>query len=109
MDDPVDYGVSLKRIRRRRGILFAVVLGYVPAIWLVHSLSGTFRAMLTTFLSWVALLLVTCLMAAVCRCPRCGNYFHVHGMTMLFPRRCLHCRLPLDADRGGKPSAPHGT
>lgn len=57
--------------------------------------------MLTAFLTWLALLMVTALWAAVCRCPRCGNYFHVNGMTMLFLRRCLHCQLHINADRPG--------
>jgi hypothetical protein len=27
------------------------------------------------------------------KCPRCGNYFHLHGMTLLVLRKCLHCQL----------------
>lgn len=100
METAQQYRQALKLIRRRRRCLFGVILGYVPAIWLVHRVSPDFRTMLTVFLLWVALLLTTCLLAAVCRCPRCGNYFHVHGMTMLFLRKCLHCQLPIDADGG---------
>ena len=32
------------------------------------------------------------------RCPRCGNYFHVNGMMLLYLRRCLHCQLHINAD-----------
>jgi len=99
MDNPEKYGKALKRIRRRRMYLFSVILIYIPAMWLIHSVSPTFRTMLTSFVIWVVILMTTCLMAAVCKCPRCGNYFHVHGMTMLFLRKCLHCQLHINADR----------
>jgi hypothetical protein len=33
------------------------------------------------------------------KCPRCGNYFHLHGMTLLILRKCLHCQLHINADK----------
>ncbi|NVN91146.1 MAG: hypothetical protein HXX11_11155 [Desulfuromonadales bacterium] len=99
MDDHVEYGKALRLIRRRRKYLFSVILLYIPAMWLIHSVSPALRTMLTAFVIWVVLLMATCLVAAVCKCPRCGNYFHVHGMTMLFLRKCLHCQLHINADR----------
>lgn len=99
MDNPAKYEKALKRIRRRRMYLFGVILIYIPAMWLIHSVSPALRTMLASFVIWVVLLMTTCLRAAVCKCPRCGNYFHVHGMTMLFLRKCLHCQLPINADR----------
>jgi heme A synthase len=99
MDKPAEYGKALKLIRRRRKYLFSVILLYVPAMWLIHSVSPAISTMLTAFVIWVAMLMTTCMMAAVCKCPRCGNYFHVHGMTMLFLRKCLHCQLHINADR----------
>ena len=98
-NNPEEYGKALRLIRRRRSFLFGVILMYVPAMWLIHGVSPALRTMLTAFGIWVLLLVTTCLMAAICRCPRCGNYFHVHGMTMLFLRKCLHCQLHINADR----------
>lgn len=98
--DVVDYGPALSQIRRRRRIFFGVVLIYVPAVWVIHGISPTNKTMFTTIGIWVVLLLITCLMSAAARCPRCGNYFHVHGMSMLYLRRCLHCQLHINADKG---------
>ena len=33
------------------------------------------------------------------KCPRCGNLFHVNGLIPMYFRRCLHCGLPLNADK----------
>lgn len=100
--DVAEYGPALNLIRRRRKLFFGVVLIYVPAVWIIHGISPTNKTMFTTIGVWVVLLLITCLMSAAARCPRCGNYFHVHGMSMLYLRRCLHCQLHIDADKGKK-------
>jgi len=94
-----DYGPALNLISRRRKYFFGVVLIYIPAIWVIHGISPTNKTMFTTIGIWVVLLLITCMMSAVTRCPRCGNYFHVNGMSMLYLRRCLHCQLHINADR----------
>ena len=98
--DVAEYGPALNQIRWRRQLFFGVVLIYVPAVWVIHGISPTNKTMFTTIGIWVVLLLITCLMSASARCPRCGNYFHVHGMSMLYLRRCLHCQLHINADKG---------
>jgi hypothetical protein len=102
--DGSEYGPGLRLIRKRRRYFFATVLIYVPAIWLIHSISPTTRTMSAALGIWVVILLFTTFWSALTRCPRCGNYFHVHGMTLLYLRRCLHCQLHVNADRQG--SAP---
>jgi len=92
-ENTAEYGPALKLIRRRRRYFFGVILVYIPAIWFIHSISPANKTMFTTIGIWVILLLITCLGSAITRCPRCGNYFHVHGMSMLYLRRCLHCQL----------------
>lgn len=97
--DPSTYGPALALIRRRRRYFFGTVILYMPAMWLIHSISPTNRTMGTALGIWVVLLFITTFLSAVTRCPRCGNYFHVHGMTLLYLRKCLHCQLHVTADR----------
>jgi hypothetical protein len=102
--DESTFGPALGLIRRRRKYFFGTVLLYMPAMWVVHTISPTYRAMGSAIGVWVVILFITALMSAVTRCPRCGNYFHMHGMTLLYLRRCLHCQLHVTADR--KAAAP---
>ena len=94
-----DYSPGLSRIRSRRKYFFGVILAYIPVMWLIHSVSPDDRTMFTAFGVWVVLLIITCVMSAITRCPRCGNLFHVNGMAMLFLRKCLHCQLHVNADK----------
>lgn len=95
----MDYSRGLSKIRIRRKFFFGVILAYIPVMWLIHSVAPDNRTMFTAFGVWVVLLIITCLVSAITRCPRCGNLFHVHGMAMLYLRKCLHCQLHINADR----------
>jgi hypothetical protein len=96
--DPVMYMNVMKRIRRRRLYFFAIVLLYIPALWITYQIFHSNKAMGTLFCIWVFLLILVTFMVAVSRCPRCGNYFHVHGMTLLVLRKCLHCQHHISSD-----------
>ncbi|MEI7816001.1 MAG: hypothetical protein WCI45_02305 [Desulfuromonadales bacterium] len=96
--DPVEYINVMKKTRRRRTFFFSTVLVYVPALWITYKISPTNRAMGTVFAIWVAILIVATFMAALSKCPRCGNYFHMHGITLLILRKCLHCQLHISSD-----------
>ena len=96
--DPVAYMSILKRTRRRRLYFFATVLMYIPALLITYQISPTNRAMGTLFGIWVVVLIIVTFLAAVSRCPRCGNYFHVHGLTLLILRKCLHCQLHISSN-----------
>jgi uncharacterized membrane protein len=96
--DPVAYMGILKRTRRRRLYFFATVLMYIPALLITYQISPTNRAMGTLFGIWVVVLIIVTFLAAVSRCPRCGNYFHVHGLTLLILRKCLHCQLHISSN-----------
>lgn len=91
------YG--LIRIRRRRWLLWSALLVYLPAMYSAQEFSGSFEGALPFFFLWVLLLVGVTAISAIAKCPRCGNYFHVHGMTLLYLRKCLHCQLHLQADR----------
>jgi hypothetical protein len=97
--DPMAYMIILKRTRRRRLYFFATVLMYIPALWIIYQISPTNRAMGTLFGIWVVVLVIVTFLAAVSRCPRCGNYFHVHGLTLLILRKCLHCQLHISSNK----------
>lgn len=104
--DPASYRAILKTTRHRRVYFFATVLGYIPALLTVHHLSPTHRAMGTLFGIWVILLLIVTFLVALSKCPRCGNYFHLHGITLLILRKCLHCQLHIADDSYQKDKQP---
>ncbi len=97
--DKAELGPGLRLVRRRRLYLWGVIGFYLPAMWLTLRVNPTYRALGTVFFVWFVLLFATALAAAVAPCPRCGNYFHMHGMTLLPLRKCLHCQLHITADR----------
>jgi len=87
------FAVAMAMIRRRRKYFFATIIAYMPVMWLTNKIAPTFQSMAITFGIWVVLLFSTALYSALARCPRCGNYFHMHGMSLMYLRRCLHCQL----------------
>lgn len=97
--DLPDFGPGLGRIRKRRWFLWGVILAYLPAMWMTLCLTGSFNVTAAVFVAWVVLLCVFATVTALARCPRCGNYFHMHGMTFLLLRKCLHCQLRINADK----------
>ncbi|MDD2540291.1 MAG: hypothetical protein PHH28_04510 [Desulfuromonadaceae bacterium] len=97
--DPAAFGPAMRLIRRRRKYFFATVIAYMPAMWLTNKMFPSFRSMAITFGLWVSFLFITALYSAVARCPRCGQYFHMNGISLLYLRRCLHCQLHVTANR----------
>ena len=94
-----NYGPALSLIRRRRKYFFGTIIVYMPAMWAVQKISPKYTSIAIAIGVWIAVLFVTTLMSAITRCPRCGNYFHVNGLTLLYLRKCLHCQLHITADR----------
>lgn len=97
--DAASLTKGLRLIRRRRWYLWAVILVYMPAMIWTLKLTGSNQAATVVFAVWFVVLFIIALVVAVTRCPRCGNYFHMHGFTLLPLRKCLHCQLPLMADK----------
>ena len=94
-----ELSAGLARIRRRRWGLWSVLLTYLPAIWLSLKITESDRKTAVVFGVWVAMAAVAGCVAAAARCPRCGNYFHLLGLTPVWVRKCLHCGLGLTADK----------
>lgn len=95
--DPVAFKQAMDLIRRRRKYFFATIILYMPLMWVANRISPTFRSMAITFSIWVVVLFITALYSALARCPRCGHYFHMNGMSLLYLRRCLHCQNHINA------------
>lgn len=95
--DELTKGLAL--IRRRRWYLWGAILIYLPVLKLTLTLSPSLRITLCVVGLWLLLSFTLAFFAALARCPRCGHYFHMHGPTLLFMRKCLHCQLHLCADR----------
>ena len=90
---------GLARIRRRRWYLWFVLIIYLPTMWTTQKITRSFNDSLPVFFIWFLVLLAVMGISASTRCPRCRNYFHVNGMTLLYLRKCLHCQLHLTADK----------
>jgi hypothetical protein len=96
---PAELATGLALIRRRRWYLWGGILIYLPALKLTMMLTPSTKVILGVVGLWLLLSFSLAFFAALARCPRCGNYFHMHGPTLLFMRKCLHCQLHLCADR----------
>jgi hypothetical protein len=100
VEDLSKFGPGLARIRRKRWLLWSVIILYLPTMWTTQKITHSFQASLPVFVVWFIVLLLVMGYSAIAKCPRCGQYFHVNGMTLLYLRRCLHCQLHLKADKG---------
>lgn len=96
--DPVQLALGLSAVRKRRMCLWGVLIVYLPAMWATQKITHSFSGSMPVFFLWFALLIWAMAYSATARCPRCKNYFHMHGMMLLYLRKCLHCQLPLNAD-----------
>ncbi len=90
---------GLKQIRRRRQYFWATVILYMPLMLVANQISPTLRCMAITFCVWVLLLFAVTMYLALARCPVCGQYFHLRGMSFLPVRRCMHCQLHINDDK----------
>jgi hypothetical protein len=94
-----DLGPGLVQIRRRRWLLWFVLVAYLPTMWTTQRITHSFQGSLPVFFCWLVLLIVAVAVSALAKCPRCGHYFHVNGMALFYLRKCLHCQLHLTADK----------
>ena len=97
--DPLKITSGLGIVRRRRWYLWVVILAYLPVMQLTLVKTQSFRITGTVFVVWLVVLCIVVALSAVARCPRCGNYFHMNGLTLLYFRKCLHCGLHIKADK----------
>ena len=92
-------GHPLTVIRKRRMLLFLTVSLYIPLLFAVYAIWPSNKAMGIYFIIWLVFLIFFTFHSALLRCPGCGNYFHMHGMTLLYLRKCLHCQIHINSDK----------
>ncbi len=97
--DPAVIAAGLRIIRKRRWFLWSLIIIYIPAVWTSLTLTHSDRATAYFFGFWLLLLIIAVFFVTTCRCPRCGNLFHMHGVTPLYLRSCLHCQLHICEDK----------
>lgn len=90
---------GLAKVRQRRWILWATILIYMPGLIVALEMEATSGTLAKLFALWIVLLCVAVGLATVVKCPDCGNTYHTNGPTFLPVRRCVHCGLPLNADK----------
>ncbi|MBT1072415.1 hypothetical protein [Pelotalea chapellei] len=90
-EDPALYKARFAQLLKRRKMFFGSLIIYIPIMWVMQQLAP--KSMLTAFGIWVVIMVAVMLYSALAVCPRCGNYFHMNGMTLLYFRKCLHCQL----------------
>jgi len=98
-EDFSQYAEGLSKVRRRRWCLWGVILIYIPLIWTTLTITQSDRETAKVFAVWFVLACIASCISAFVKCPRCGNLFHVNGLIPMYFRRCLHCGLPLNADK----------
>lgn len=108
-ENMLDYAPGLAQVRKRRLLLWILIAVYLPAMWTAQQFTKSFWDAMPVFWVWFVLLIVIMMYGALARCPRCGNYFHMNGMSLLFLRKCLHCQLHVCADKeAAKAAASNG-
>lgn len=94
---------GLARIRRRRRLLWGVILIYVPGLMIALQAGATGAVMTKLFGAWIGLLCFAVGWATIVKCPRCGNNFHTNGPTFFPVRQCVHCGLHVKGNQSESP------
>jgi hypothetical protein len=107
MNQRSNYAEAWNEYRKRRLIFAAVLLSYVPGVWLAAVPISLLTGIKSDYFAypamgaWMLAFLVTWLRLATFRCPRCGNHFFTSWWRgNPIARKCLHCRLPKWATSG---------
>lgn len=93
---------GLQRLRRRRAFFWAGIIVYIPLIWASLQITGSDRATAWVFGVWLVYVAIAANITAFSKCPNCGYLYHINGVVPMYLRRCLHCGLPLNADKKGR-------
>jgi hypothetical protein len=96
--DPATHGALLAVIRRRRWYLWGLILIYMPASVTTLQLTQSYTSTGILVFIWFIVLCIAVTLAAVAKCPRCGNTFHMRNSTLSFYRKCRHCGLQISGD-----------
>lgn len=89
-----DLPARLAGIRNRRMFLWLVFASYIPAIWFALKIGGDTLAAVVAIL-WLSMSATGGVLVSFAICPRCGNRFHMKGISTSWGSRCVHCKLSL--------------
>jgi hypothetical protein len=100
MDETVspDLPALLAGIRTRRRFLWTVFASYIPAIWYALKIGGDNLALVVGIL-WLVMASAGGILVSFARCPRCGDRFHMKGISTSWGSRCVHCKLSLSKEK----------
>ena len=98
MNEKQKFAKQMQTLRRRRLFMGIMVAIYIPMIWTVLSISQSDKITGIFFAIWVAIVAVAANLTAFCRCPSCGNFFHMNGPIPMYLRHCLHCGMHISGD-----------
>lgn len=86
---------GLKAIRSKRLQLWGVFISYLPAIGTALSVSSGNTGPIVVASVWIVAAGVAGARVSLSRCPRCGNLFHMRGISTSWGKTCRHCDLSL--------------
>jgi|SRR5882724_3039689 len=93
-----------REYRRRRNLSLFAALGFVPFVFLLVQatvwLFGTATPAFIAGFGWAVFAWIAARWFIGFKCPRCGSPFFADSKWWgynTFVRRCLHCKLPLNA------------
>ena len=100
MASEIEDGLRLIRVRQRR--MGHVLVGLVPFVLVAAYASQRPFEYVTSYIlaavAYGALLLFYSLRLAFTECPRCHGFYHYNWWLDPWTPKCLHCRLPLEAE-----------
>ena len=96
--DWYQIGIGLRSVRRRRKLLWGVLLMYLPEIWVTIEMTHSHRMVALVFCIWFITYWNAVMLVAFVRCPRCSNYFHIKAFFPVYQHSCRNCGLHLLAD-----------
>ncbi|RQW77957.1 MAG: hypothetical protein EHM51_00870 [Geobacter sp.] len=86
----------LGRIRSLHLVLAAVLVCYVPAVFILYLMQLPELLIIAASSLLIILGLIIALIIGFARCPACNNYFHVRGASgNVFVRKCMNCGITL--------------
>ncbi len=100
MDETVspDLPARLAAIRTRRRFLWTVFATYIPVIWFALKIGGDNLALVVGIL-WLVMASAGGILVSFALCPRCGDRFHMKGISTSWGGRCVHCKLSLSKEK----------
>ena len=98
-DIQAPYADAWKDYRRRRFVMWAMFLGYMPGVVILNRIDTQVLRNLVPPVSiafaWMVVFLGAVIWYGMWKCPRCHKHFMSAGLVgNAWARRCMNCRLP---------------